>query len=246
MKDTGAGRKIAVLGGSAEARAVVARLGARASLWLPETPLRGRDADPAGTGRDPGALGVWLGTAQAVIVAPHPCDMDLAGRVVAMARVRGLETLVLRRPGWRATRRDRWVRLATPRAARAAVAPGERLLVTLGRGGLAELRGLDHARLFIRQLSRHDAPCPLRAGRYIHGAPPFTVAQEVALMRRLRLTGVLTRDAGGEGGWPKVAAARKLGLTVYMIDRPAAPPGPLVTHAAAALDWLEERAWLNA
>jgi precorrin-6A/cobalt-precorrin-6A reductase len=37
----------------------------------------------------------------------------------------------------------------------------------------------------------------------------------------------------------KLLAARDLGIEVVMIARPSSPPGPTVTTAAAALDWVE-------
>jgi precorrin-6A/cobalt-precorrin-6A reductase len=119
-------------------------------------------------------------------------------------------------------------------------------LVTLGRPALHELRPLRHAYLFVRQLTEHRDPFPLRHGRYLHGTAPFTIAQEIALMRRFRIDAVLTRNAGGPGGWPKIAAARALGLPVYMVARPRITDGPEVGSVAAAMHWLETKLWLDA
>jgi precorrin-6A/cobalt-precorrin-6A reductase len=71
------------------------------------------------------------------------------------------------------------------------------------------------------------------------------VAQEIALMRRFRIDAVLTRNAGGPGGWPKIAAARALGLPVYMVARPRSMAGPVVPSVDDALNWLETRLWLD-
>lgn len=118
--------------------------------------------------------------------------------------------------------------------------------MTLGRQALPDLRALRLAYLYVRQLTDHHDAFPLPYGRYLHGSAPFTLAQEIALMCRFRIDAVLTRNAGGPGGWPKIAAARALGVPVYMVARPRGAAGPVVPSVAEAMNWLEARLWLDA
>ena len=246
MKDfdgsNSAGRgHVVILGGSAEARQLAGRLGRSARLWLP-----GRDRITGQDGSDLTALVSRVQTADALVLAPHPCDMDslrLGARIGAQA---GIPVLHLARPTWRPTARDRWIPLPSAQDAAARIPKGSRVLVTLGRSALPELRALRNAYLIVRQLTDHHDPFPLRYGRYLHDTAPFTIAQEIALMRRFRIDAVLTRNAGGPGGWPKIAAARALGLPVYMVARPRITIGPEVESVEAALNWLETRKGLDA
>jgi precorrin-6A/cobalt-precorrin-6A reductase len=53
---------------------------------------------------------------------------------------------------------------------------------------------------------------------------------------------VVTKNSGGTATYPKIAAARALGLPVIIVARPEKPGGVAeVASAEAALDWLERR-----
>lgn len=184
--------------------------------------------------------------ASALVIAPHPCDLDSLRAGLRLAKETGLPHVTLARQEWRAGRRDRWVTVRSVPQAADVIAPAARVLVTLGRPALRQLRALRQAHLLVRQLTRHDDPFPMRHGSYLHGHGPFSVRDEVAMMRRLRIDTVLTCNAGGSGGWPKVAAARQLGLPVVMVARPRITGGPVVRSVAAAMHWLEARTWLDA
>jgi len=233
--------RVTILGGSAEARVLADHLGDRARLWLPaKDRLSGQGAS------GPAGLSEAMQTAQALVVAPHPCDVDTLALGARLAAQADLPCVTLTRPQWRPTRRDRWIILRSVRDAASALPAGSRVLVTLGRQALPDLRALRHAHLFVRQLTRHSEPFPMRYGTFLHDIAPFTVAQEIRQMRRFRIDAVLTRNAGGPGGWPKIAAARALGLPVYMVARPRIMSGPVVASVEAALNWIGERVWLDA
>ena len=112
-----------------------------------------------------------------------------------------------------------------------------RVFATTGGEDLGALRRI-RARLFIRRRKDNPGRCPLPQGQYVGGRGPFTVAQEMRLMRRLGIGWLITRDAGGAGSAPKLAAARRLGVRVVLIDRPPLPPGPRVTSVEEAVQWL--------
>ncbi len=232
--------QVVILGGSAEARDLAMRLGDKSRLWLPA-----RDRVTGQGASDHATLAALAQSSDALVLAPHPCDVasrQLGSRVAAQADVR---SLTLARPEWRATSRDQWIPMRSAREAAARIPAGSRVLVTLGRQALSELRALRHAYLLVRQLTDHNDPFPLPHGRFLHGVAPFTETQEIALMRRFRVDAVLTRNAGGPGGWPKIAAARTLGVPVYMVARPRSMAGPLVSSVDDAMNWLETRLWLD-
>jgi precorrin-6A/cobalt-precorrin-6A reductase len=60
-------------------------------------------------------------------------------------------------------------------------------------------------------------------------------------MQQHRIEAVVTRNSGGDETYPKIVAARALGLPVVMIDRPKVPEGEVVHTAADALAWLRAR-----
>ncbi len=230
--------QVAVLGGSAEGRGITAGLAGRARLWLP---ARDRVTGQAASSD----FGVWARDASAIVIAPHPCDTGSIALGDRTAHALGVPHVTVMRPPWQPARQDRWVPVRTVAEAAGHIPAGCRVLVTLGRSVMPELAALRHAHAFVRQLSRHDDVFPLRHGRYLFGAAPFTIASEVALMRRFRIDAVLTRNAGGTGGWPKIAAARALGLPVYMVARAPVATGPTLTSVRTAIEWSRARSWLD-
>ena len=69
---------------------------------------------------------------------------------------------------------------------------------------------------------------------------PFDVGRERDLMRSEAIEVVVTKNSGGQATYPKIAAARALGLPVVMVARPEMPDGvPNVPTPEEALIWLE-------
>ena len=55
-----------------------------------------------------------------------------------------------------------------------------------------------------------------------------------------RIDTIVSRNGGGAATSTKIAAARRLGIKVVMIERPPNPNGPLVETIDDALAWLNQ------
>ncbi len=236
MKDHPQAR-VLIVGGSAEALALAGHVpGARVVLPRSE---RVRRRWPDGIAHAYLSADMLDGLdLSCIIEAAHPCDTPTAWIVAQMARRSGIAHLQLVRPVWRPGRRDRWVSLRDVAQVAEVVPNSARLFATVGRDELRQLkafRGIVQARV----LGRVSGTFPLPRGGFLPGAGPFTVAEEVALLRRLRIDWLVLRNAGGPGGWPKLAAARQLGLAVAMLARPRRPDGARVQTVEEALQWLK-------
>lgn len=240
------GTDILLIGGSAEARALAPGLRGRASVMLPGPERRAHGwpipllPEPLGQAALTARVAAGVGL---IVDASHPNDWQSSFCAHRVAGALGVDLLRLERPAWRPGRRDRWVRLRDETAAARHLPRGARVFLATGREGLTRFAALREAYVFTRQLSEHHDPFPLPRGRFLRGASPFSVAGEVALFRRLRIDWLILRNAGGPGGWPKLAAARRLGLRVGMIDRKPLPPAPVVRDVAAARRRIAE--WAN-
>ena len=51
---------------------------------------------------------------------------------------------------------------------------------------------------------------------------------------------LVSKNSGGAATYPKIAAARTLGLPVVMIARPPMPPGDTVATVDEAVEWVGE------
>jgi precorrin-6A/cobalt-precorrin-6A reductase len=193
-------------------------------------------------------LGRWLrdNRIAAVIDATHPFAERISTHAAEAARAENVPLAVYTRPPWRAQAGDRW--LAVPDLAAAAAALGERparVFVTSGRLGLAAFRAAPQHHYLIRCI---DAPAPDDLPpdhRLILNRGPFTLEDEIALLRTAAIEVLVSKNSGGAASAAKLGAARRLGLTVVMVERPGlggqslAPAPPVFTELAAVLGWIE-------
>ena len=49
----------------------------------------------------------------------------------------------------------------------------------------------------------------------------------------------MSKNAGGDATYAKIAAARELGITVIMVERPPVPAGLITDSVDTALTWLD-------
>lgn len=225
---------IVIIGGSAEAYQLACHVpGVRVLLPAPERVPRPWPC-PVEVGPVSAAA---LGHDRMLIEAAHPCDAQTAFAAARAAREIGIGHLQLVRAPWRATRADNWLPLRTARQAGAVIPATARVLIATGRAALPSLHNL-RAEGIMRRIGAVSGPLPLRRGRFLPGEGPFTLADELRLLRKERIDWLLVSNTGGTGGWPKLAAARRLRLPVAMIDRPRRPSGPRVSTVKEALAWL--------
>jgi len=68
---------------------------------------------------------------------------------------------------------------------------------------------------------------------------PFSLDDELRLLREHRIDAVVTKDSGGVATAAKLVAARELGLPVVVVRRPALPSGvTVVGDVGGVLEWL--------
>lgn len=242
---------VLVLAGTAEATALARALVARGVPVVAS--LAGRTSDPGplpcpvrtgGFGGVPGLVATLRDGGHRVLVdATHPFAAVMPHHAAAAATAAGVPRLRLLRPGWSGGSGDDWRRVPhLDAAAELLGASGAaRVLLTTGRQELAPFAGCDGVAFVVRSIERPD-PLVLPGATVVTGRPPFTVDDEVALLRAHRIDTLVTKDSGAPAAAAKLEAARHLGIRVVVVDRPPPPPGPTVTTVAGALAWVVERA----
>ena len=239
--------RVLVLGGTGEARRLAAALVARGDDVV--SSLAGRVADPLlppGTVRIGGFGGVDGLVAElravptaAVVDATHPFAARITASAAQAAGIAGIPLLRLQRPGWTAEPGDDWRWVGSLEEAAGAVAGFGSVFLTTGRSGLAAFAGLP-GRCLVRSVDPPAPPMPPRS-TVVLARGPFSVEDEVALMRAHRVEVVVTKDSGGPMTAAKLTAARTLGIPVVLVSRPPLPEGvPVVGTVADAMAWLAE------
>nr|WP_240969268.1 cobalt-precorrin-6A reductase [Streptomyces sp. HNM0575] len=178
----------------------------------------------------------------ALIDATHPFAETISFNAARAAARTHTPLLALRRPGWVPGEGDDWRPAASlTEAATLLPSVGRRVFLTTGRTGLAAFAPLDELWFLVRSVDPPGAPHP-RNMEVLLERGPFGLDRERELLRRFRIDVMVTKDSGGSGTAPKLAAAREAGLPVIMVHRPPVPEGvPVVRTPAEAVSWLMER-----
>jgi precorrin-6A/cobalt-precorrin-6A reductase len=226
---------ILVLGGTAEARELAARVPVLTSLAgrVRSPQLPPGEVRIGGFGGIPGLV-AWLREHQpsAVVDATHPFAAQMSRHAFEACAAVGVPLLRLQRPGWVEGPGDRWTRVPSLEAAAAAVG-ARRALLTTGRQAVEPFLSLPH--VVLRAIERPQG-IPT-SWVVVLGRPPWSLSDELAQIAEHRIEVVVTKDSGGPAA-PKLEAARRTGLEVVMVDRPPVVAAEVVTTVDDAVAWL--------
>jgi len=238
---------VLILGGTGEAYSLAAALAGRGGLRVTSS-LAGATTAPrlpdgvcriGGFGGSEGLRG-WLVAERVALVvdASHPFAQAISRNAREAAARFGCRYLRLERPGWRAGPGDRWHRVADLAAglARLEALGVRRVFAALGARAVPQLAGAA-PHFVVRGI---EPPSLLPANvTWLGGRGPFALDAEHRLLQAERIEALFCRDSGGTGARAKLDAARRLGLPVVLIARPAAPAVDTVPDVATALDRLD-------
>lgn len=249
-------KNVLLLGGTLEARRLAGALSRRPDLRL-ELSLAGRTRAPLDNGVTTrhggfgGARGLadYLRTRRidALIVATHPFAAQIAHNAFEAAERTGVAALRLARPGWVRTPEDRWIECDTPEAAPALIgATPRRVFLTFGRAQAALFERAPQHSYLIRSIDPLTPALSLPHMESLLDRGPFTLEGERRLLQHHRIDTLVTKESGGASTYPKIEAARALGVRVIMIRRPAMPALPTISSecpdcAARVCAWLDAR-----
>jgi precorrin-6A/cobalt-precorrin-6A reductase len=252
--------KVLLLGGTGEARRLADLLAAEPDLEVVSS-LAGRTVEarlPAGVVRKGGFGGVeglvaWLTAHEvdAVVDATHPFAATMTAHAAAACGELGVPLLVLRRAGWTPSEGAHWHRVSTAaEAARLLPTLGTRAFLTIGRQGLDAFAPSAWASApsapagdGMWMLARCvDPPSPVPAWcELLLDRGPYTVDDELELLRKWQIDVLVTKDSGGDMTSAKLTAARELGVPVVIIERPPLPVGvTVVSQVDQVAQWLRE------
>ncbi len=236
--------RVLVLGGTAEGRALAARLHPAVDVI---SSLAGRVPNPAlpvGAVRIGGFGGVdgmrrWLGEERidAVVDATHPFAAAITAHAAQTCEELRLPYVVLSRPAWDP---GSAIGVASDDEAAATVAQERfsRVFLTTGRSGVAAFAG-SAAWFLIRAVTAPDADTLPNRHQLLLSRGPYHFKDEHALLRTHRIDALVTKNSGGQLTRAKLDAAAALDIPVVMVARPPLPANAAtVTTVADAVTWV--------
>lgn len=248
-----------VFSGTGDGNALAASLAAKSAM--PVVVSAASDHGGAIARQDcPGAT-VWAGRqgvearrqalqangARVLVDATHPYASAMSGQLIGLSRELGIPYLRYQRPASFAPA-DGTLCASMAEAAGRAVAHGRRIFLATGSKDVATFLGTPGAgerEWFVRQTAE-----PALIERTIaQGIPrericamqgPFSAGFNLALWRDWGIDTVVTKDSGDAGGYrAKVAAARELGIALFVVARPQLDYPATVADADDVLRQLE-------
>jgi precorrin-6A/cobalt-precorrin-6A reductase len=241
--------RLLILGGTTEASSLVRRIAARTDLQ-PVLSFAGRTQSPVAP-PIPFRVGGFGGIAglaaylsenrvEAVIDATHPFAAQMSRHAAAACGRLGVPLAVFTRPAWRRQDGDRWTSVSD--MAEAATALGQqprRVFLTIGGLQLAAFAEAPQHHYIVRTIDPPEAAGLLPSHRLILARGPFSVEDEIALMRDEQVDALVTKNSGGAATEAKLAAARALGVEVIIVERPAPGGVPVFESLDGILAWIE-------
>lgn len=189
------------------------------------------------------AYGEWIRREgfDGVIDATHPYSVRMAARAAHVSMDQRIDHIRFIRPAWVPAVEDHWTFLNCEAEAAMHIPDDSNVFIGTGRRHLDALRNLEGRRLYCRVRDWPVGTFPINGGDYLFDAGPYSVEAERRLFKRLDIDWLIARNSGGAGSWPKLEAARELGLRVAMVRRPPQPQVPKISTVAEALAWVRRR-----
>lgn len=218
--------KTLVLAGTAESRAVIDALKPDPAISLTAS-LAGATPDPVplpvptrtgGFGGPEGLAdyirdhGVGL-----LIDATHPFARQISRNVREAAITVGIPCLRLERPPWTPQPGDEWQSFDSWQEMAGAIPAGSRVFLAGGTQSIEIFTGRDDITLWARALNVEGRKGP--ANTNFINAMPQTEAEERQTFLDNAISLLCCKNSGGPASFAKIAAARDLGIPVWMLRR---------------------------
>jgi precorrin-6A/cobalt-precorrin-6A reductase len=226
--------RILVLGGTADARNLAGRLAANHDVTLS---LAGRTENPVaqgvpvrigGFGGADGLAAYLEGNRIDLLVdATHPYAARISTNAARAAELAGVPAIALRRPAWEQQPGDRWTHVdSTAQATSLLGETPRKVFLALGRQELLPFEAAPQHSYVVRSVDPVEPPLDLPNAAYILARGPFSEADDRALLETHAVDAIVSKNSGGPATYGKIAAARALGIEVFLIRRPPLPDLP--------------------
>ena len=174
-----------------------------------------------------------------VIDATHPFAEQISNHAFLACKGCRIPLIRLERPAWQSELGDDWIMLPDLKSAASwLLKHPQRVLMTSGHKDLDVFRGCHDSFFLIRTLEPALLPKAFPPSENLIVSRTFTVEEEIELMNSRSISLVVSKNSGGSSSRPKLLAARKLSISVLMIDRPEKPDVSKTEKIQQVMEWL--------
>ena len=175
----------------------------------------------------------------AVVDATHPFASRISANAVAACGATRTPLVVFSRPPWTREPGDRWIEVAAMDDAVPALGTQRKtVFLTQGRLQLAAFARAPQHRYIVRAIDRPADIDALPDHKLILARGPFTIRDELELMKHEGIEMLVTKNSGGRATYAKIEAARALEIEVIVVRRPPAPEAETLHDLDAVMAWI--------
>ena len=182
-----------------------------------------------------------------LIDATHPFANHISWNAAAAATKVGIPRLLVNRPPWEKEPGDIWIEVENNTEAAAVLEnqvlgnEAQRVFLTIGRQEISVFSCLQEMWFLMRMIDPPAADVVIPTGLMLLDRGPFTLEDEREILTKYNIDTIVSKNSGGNATYPKIIAAREMGIKVVMVKRPALPPGEQVADVESAVKWLLEK-----
>ncbi|MFM6040201.1 MAG: cobalt-precorrin-6A reductase, partial [Sphaerospermopsis kisseleviana] len=165
-----------------------------------------------------------------LIDATHPFANHISWNAAAAATQVGIPRLLVNRPPWEKQPGDIWIEVENNTEAAAALEnQAQRVFLTIGRQEISAFSHLQEMWFLMRMIDPPNADVVIPPGLMLFDRGPFTLEDEREILTKYNIDTIVSKNSGGNATYPKIIAAREMGIKVVMVKRPPVPPGEQVS-----------------
>jgi precorrin-6A/cobalt-precorrin-6A reductase len=177
-----------------------------------------------------------------LINATHPFATQISQNAAIAASSLVIPYLRLLRPAWQKSEQDNWIEVESYEAAVSILSPlAQRVFLSIGRQELAIFSTLPDRWFLMRMVEPPSLNGFLPQGKVLLARGPFDLDEERSLLQTYKIEVIVSKNSGGNATYPKILAARELGIPVIMVQRPELEREETVAAIKEAMTWLKNK-----
>lgn len=191
-----------------------------------------------------------------LIDATHPFANHISWNAAAAATEAGIPRLLVNRPPWEKQPGDIWIEVENNTEAAAVLEnqalenqaesqlfkhQTKRVFLTIGRQEISAFSHLQEMWFLMRMIDPPNADVVIPPGLMLFDRGPFNLEDEREILTKYNIDTIVSKNSGGNATYPKIIAAREMGIKVVMVKRPPIPEGEQVADVESAVKWLLEK-----
>ncbi|MGB0843695.1 MAG: cobalt-precorrin-6A reductase [Alphaproteobacteria bacterium] len=167
-----------------------------------------------------------------LVDATHPFAVKISN---TCAQINSVPVVQLQRPVWQQVAGDSWQNVPDLEAAKSVLGTMKKgtVFLALGAKHIGSFYDTRSHTFVARMVEPPENPLPEHM-QLVQQRGPFCVDDEVALFKKYGVGLLVTRNSGAVASYPKIEAARRLGLQVLMIAPPKIETGSKIQQVKAS------------